>query len=133
MGGVRMEVNGRKGGSMVKERKDVKMTCWNCRGLKNSVPFLNALIDENSKVNAVSEHWLWPFELHKLQEVHPEFSGTGKADDRLVEDRNPSRGCGGVGILWHNSLVSTSIEGIASDRIVEIVSRRGRGQMLGSQ
>ena len=29
--GVRMEADDRKGGSMVKERKDVKMTCWNCR------------------------------------------------------------------------------------------------------
>ena len=92
------------------------MTCWNCRGLKNSVLFLNALIEEDSKVIVASDHWLWAFELHRLQEVHPEFSGTGKADGRLVEDTNLSRGCGGVGILWHNSLVATPIAGIASDR-----------------
>ena len=75
--GVRMEADDRKGGSMVKERKDVKMTCWNSRGLKNSVPFLNALIEEDSKVIVVSEHWLWPFELHRLQEVH-RFQAQGR-------------------------------------------------------
>ena len=52
--------------------------------------------------------------------MHPEFSGTEKADARLVEDANLSRGCGGVGMLWHNSLVATPIAGIASDWICGI-------------
>ena len=52
--------------------------------------------------------------------MHPEFSGTGKADARLVEDTNLCRGCGGVGILWHNSLVGTPITGIVSDWICGI-------------
>ena len=74
-------------------------TGWGTLEVLPSVPFLNALIEEDSKVIVVSEHWLWPFELHRLQEVHPEFSGTGKADAQLVEDANLCRGCGGVGIL----------------------------------
>ena len=31
----------------------------------------------------ISEHWLWPFELHRLGEVHLDFEGVGQADRRL--------------------------------------------------
>ena len=118
--GVKMAAGGAECGS-------VKMTGWNCRGLRNSIPYLNALIEDSSKVFVLSEHWLWPFELHRLGEVHPDFSEVGRADSRLGEESNLSRGCGGVGILWHKSLDATPIEGIRSDRICGIRFREREG------
>ncbi len=35
-----------------------KMTCWNCRGLSSSLPYLETLLDQGSKVLVLSEHWL---------------------------------------------------------------------------
>ena len=88
---------------------------------------MNALIDDDSKVIAVSELWLWPFKLQRLEEIHPEFSGVGKADSRLGEESDLSRGCGGVGILWHKSLDATPIEGKSSDRICGILFKESEG------
>ena len=42
----------------------LKITCWNCRGLSNSTQYLSELISDGSDVIILSEHWLWPFELH---------------------------------------------------------------------
>ena len=33
----------------------------------------------------VSEHWLWSFELHKLNSIHPNKAGTATADKSLRE------------------------------------------------
>ena len=70
-GGV--ETMGTDGVQMAREGGEccrVKITCWNFRGLRNSIPYLNALIEDALKVIILSQHWLWPFE---LEEVHPDF------------------------------------------------------------
>ena len=46
------------------------------------------------------KHWLWPFELSKLDTIVPGYKGTGISDTRLHEQSALTRGCGGVGILW---------------------------------
>ena len=86
-----------------KSHKGVKMSCWNCRGLSSSLPYLNTLIDPNegSKIVVLSEHWFWPYDLHKLNDISDEYDAVGKSDCRLTEDRDGGRGCGGIGILWH--------------------------------
>ena len=68
----------------------------------------------------LSEHWLWPYELHKLSEIDEEYEAVGKSDSRLTEEREGGRGCGGIGILWHQSIAATPISGINSDRMVGI-------------
>ena len=73
-----------------------------------------------SKVLVVSEHWLWPYELHKLNQLSEEYEAVGKADGRLTDEAAGGRGVGGVGILWHNSIGATPIAGISSDRICGI-------------
>lgn len=61
---------------------------------------------------------MWPFDLYKLDELHPSFSGLGCADSRLSETTHDKRrGCGGVGILWKKSLDVFPINEIDSDRI----------------
>lgn len=42
-------------------------------------------MDDGSKVIMVSEPWLWPYELQKLDDIHPDLIGSGKSDSRLSE------------------------------------------------
>ena len=98
------------------------MSCWNCRGLSSSLPYLNTLIDpdEGSKIVVLSEHWLWPYDLHKLNDINDKNDAVGKSDCRLMEDRDGGRCCGGIGILWHKRIAASPIPGIGSDRICGI-------------
>ena len=45
----------------------------------------------------LQEHWLWPFELGKLQSVSESISYHAVSDPRLSEVSELDRGCGGVG------------------------------------
>ena len=56
-----------------KLRPYFKLLCWNYRGLSSSLPYIESLIESGSKVLCLSEHWLWPFEMHKLNEVNSEY------------------------------------------------------------
>ena len=79
---------------------NLKIKSWNCRGYKNAMPYLNSLIEDNTDIIAISEHWLWPFELSELDNFHLDYMGLGQADKRLNEESTLYRGCGGVGIIW---------------------------------
>ena len=90
---------------------------WNCRGLGTSEPYLRFLSD-SADIILIQEHWLWPYELHKFSSILSNFSGMGKADDRLTDTSELQRGCGGVGIMWRKSLnVSVTTSPTKSDRI----------------
>ena len=79
-------------------QQSLRVTSWNCRGLATGTTYLDHLIREGSDVIVLSEHWLWPYELHKLEELNPNYRGLGKADSRLTEASDGyARGCGGVG------------------------------------
>ena len=96
------------------------ITCWNCRGLSNSTQYLNELISDGSDL-VLSDHWLWPFELHGLEETHPDFMSWGQADSRLISTSDSTRRCDGVGVIWHrDSVVQPCIPGSDSDRIYGI-------------
>ena len=100
--------------------RGLQLTCWNCRGLSGSLPYLEALMEGGSKVIVLSEHWLWPYELDKLSQISEEYEAVGKADCRLTDEADGGRGIGGIGILWHSSVGATPIGGISSDRICGI-------------
>ena len=63
-----------------------------------AMPYLNSIIEEGLKVIVLCEHWLWLYDLHKLNEIE-EYEAVGKSDSRLTEDREGSRSCGRIGIL----------------------------------
>ena len=94
------------------------MSAWNCRGLANAIPYLQTLA-EKSNIIVIAEHWLWPYELSKLDSLVPGFSGIGCFDFRLHEGSSLTRGCGGVGIIWKSSLFMNNVP-IDSDRIVAV-------------
>ena len=80
----------------------------------------------------MTEHWLWPFESHKLSEVNP---SEVVIDGRLTECSTLSSGCGGVGILWRKGLNVFPIAGIQSDRICGIqieLSSKSRMSIIGA-
>ena len=73
--------------------------CWNCRGLSTAVPYIQEMMSEGPGVLVISEHWLWPYELHKLNDISEDLFATGKSDSRLGPEAEGGRGCGGVGIV----------------------------------
>ena len=95
-------------------------TTFNCRGLKNSIPYLHHLIEGGADIIAVTEHWLWPYQLQMLEDIHPSYTGFGHSDNRLDEHSDLVRGCGGVGIIWNRSFRVTPVTSISSDRLCAV-------------
>ena len=54
---------------------------WNCRDIKSGLPYVVSLAD-NHDVIVLNEHWLWPFEIHKFLNLHPDMSGFAIADQK---------------------------------------------------
>ena len=54
------------------EVSGINLTCWDCRALFR--------FDEGSFKGAViSEHWLWPYKLDKLDQNSADYEAVGKA------------------------------------------------------
>lgn len=99
---------------------DLRVTTWNCRGLGTGEAYLNQLAAERSDVIVVTEHWLWPYESHRLKQVHPNFDAECRCDSRLSDTSSATKGCGGVGILYRTNHKVTTVLNITSDRICGI-------------
>ena len=98
----------------------IHISSWNCRGFGSSEPYLKSLSNSSDFI-LLQEHWLWPFDLHKLSSVLEGFSSTGKCDERLNESSSLRRGCGGVAILWRKSIYANPIcLGIKNDCICAV-------------
>ena len=106
-------------------QQSLTISCWNCRGWATGASYLDHMVQGGSDVIVISEHWLWPYELHKLDKFNSQYRGMGKSDPRLTEASDISaRGCGGVGILWRKSFDVTPISDIRSNRICGIRIKR---------
>ena len=92
-----------------KSQRHIVITTWNCRGLRNSTPYINQLFGYNMDVIALCEHWLWPFDLPKLDQLHPDYIGFGRSDKRLTSESNLTKGCGGVGLIWKKSIAAVPL------------------------
>ena len=112
------------------ENQRIKITAWNCRGIKNAVPYLNQLIKEGTDIICVSEHWLWPYQITELSNVHQDFEGFGVADRRLNENSDHNRGCGGVGIIWNKSIQASPISNFKSDRFCAVKVSLSNGSTM---
>ena len=91
--------------------------CWNCRRLSGSASYIQCLLGDRPGILVLSEHWLWLYELDKLDNICEGYAATRKADNRLTCESDGGRGCGGIGLLWHKSIGATPVSGISSDRI----------------
>ena len=91
---------------------------WNCRGLMQALPYIQELAEEHDVI-ILSGHWLWPYELHKLDEIHPDFASFGTSDQRLNAECTLTRRCGGVAVLWRKNLPLSPVH-LDSDRIIAV-------------
>ena len=98
----------------------ITISTWNCRGISNSIPYLFHLFENGTDIIALSEHWLWPYNIQNLSSLHPDYDGFGVCDDRLNENCSLTRGCGGVGFLWKKSLNIIPKTTITSDKFCVI-------------
>ena len=64
----------------------LNIVSWNCRGFSNSVPYLTHLLNIGCGGVVLQEHWLWPFELSKLQSVSDKIDYHTVSDPRLDVD-----------------------------------------------
>ena len=48
----------------------ISIATWNCRGLHNSIPYIQHLISINVDIIVLQEHWPWPFQWNSLQYIH---------------------------------------------------------------
>ena len=82
----------------------ITITSWNCRGLTTSLPYILHLINTGSDIISLSEHWLWPYNITTLSNIHPNYEGFGYCDQKLHESSTLTNGCGGVGFIWKKEL-----------------------------
>ena len=85
-------------------------------------PTLNSSLYQLTVVIILTEHWLWPYEMFKLDNLLEGFTSFGRSDKRLTEHSTISCGCGGIAILWKNHLQTTPVTSITSNRIAAIYS-----------
>ena len=96
----------------------LRVCTWNCHGLMQALPYIQELAEEHDVI-ILSEHWLWPYELHKLDEIHPDFASFGTSDQRLNAECTLTRGCGGVAVFWRKNLSLSPVH-LDSDRIIAV-------------
>ena len=83
--------------------KDVlKITSFNCRGLKSSSDDLKKLF-KSTDILAIQEHWLNPAEFWLFNQVgsNVSFSAVSPMERNKIYSGRPF---GGVALLWHNDL-----------------------------
>ena len=98
-------------------KSQLKIGCWNSRGLSAAIPFLRKIISNND-IFMLCEHWQHNNRLHTLSEISDEFNYHARAS-RHSSDENYGikRGQGGVAIFWRKSLKGVSIiETLKHDR-----------------
>ena len=72
---------------------NLRITSWNCRSLSAGLPYAEVLA-ESSDILIISEHWLWPFEVHKFQNIRPDMNSLVVTDKRLTPECILTRVCG---------------------------------------
>ena len=97
----------------------LSLATWNCCGIRNSVPYINHLL-RDCGVIVIQEHWLWSFEEDLLRDINKDYSHCSVFDASLHSESTLQGGCGGVCILWRNSLKASPIPNLSSDRICGI-------------
>ena len=65
------------------------------RTVMASTPYLNHLMENDTDVIALCEHWLWPFDLNFTLAIWGLENPINVFVVMLL-----SRGCGGVGLIW---------------------------------
>ena len=96
----------------------IRIGSYNCKSSRRNAGGIHQLCELNDII-FLQEHWLMPFEIPSLDNVHLDFMSHGISSvdpsDRFLEGRP----FGGVAVLWRNSLGSfVKSVSFGDDRIV---------------
>ncbi len=84
-------------------QNNLRVSSYNCRSLKNSVAEICELCDSSDLV-FLQEHWLLPFELDQLNNLHAKFFATSKSAVDISSSVLVGRPYGGTAILFKKEL-----------------------------
>ena len=84
--------------------RSLSLSTFNCRSVKNSVHEIHDLCSKHDIV-LLQEHWLLPFELGILSNIHSEFVATAKSAVDIGDDVFRGRPYGGTAILYRRDLM----------------------------
>jgi len=79
--------------------QNLSLCTYNCRSVKNSLANVRQWCDTHD-IALLKEHWLLPFELNILSEIHPDFLATARSAVNVASDLLKGRPYGGT-LLWY--------------------------------
>jgi len=85
---------------------NLAMVTFNCRSIKNSMDEIRRLCDTHDFI-LIQEHWLLPYELNLLNNIHPDFLSHGLSAIDVTSDVLVGRPYGGTAILYRKAFVSS--------------------------
>ena len=78
---------------------------WNVTGIFSSSSYLSdVLTEKHVDICGLSEHWLYPHNLHFLNALNMNYNVYAKCDKDLCVTNAKGAGKGGVALLWHKKL-----------------------------
>jgi exonuclease III len=86
--------------------QNLSLCTYNCRSVKNSFADVRQLCDTHDIV-LLQEHWLLPFELNILSDIHSDFLVTARSAVNIANDLLKGRPYGGTGILYRRKLAKS--------------------------
>lgn len=86
--------------------QNLSLCTFNCRSVKCSMTDVIRLCDIYDIV-LLQEHWLLPYELNILSDLHPEFLATASSAVDIGQDLLKGRPYGGTGILYRRKLAKS--------------------------
>ena len=98
---------------------------WNATGIMSSASYVSNLLEKKAlHFFGISEHWLYPQNLHFLDTIHRDYTGFGVCDNDLMSISRRKVGKGVAALLWHRALndIVTPLD-IDSDRICDVQFR----------
>lgn len=112
--------------------KELNIISWNITGVMSSASCLCDILTEGEiDICGISEHWLYPHNIHFLGSISSDFNYHAVCDSDLSTASNRKVGKGGAAILWHRSLDHRVVPiSIDSDRIVGIQLELLPGQLI---
>ena len=97
-----------------------------------SVPYINELLN-TANILCLSEHALYPCELHKFNSLNQSYTSLAKSSRTLIDEKfGFVRGNGGSAIMWNKKLdpYIRPLPNLGSDRICVIELTHEKGQKL---
>ena len=88
---------------MATKNNELSICTFNCRGVKSSLPELQ-LLCETHDIVCLQEHWLLPYDLSMLSQIHADFLSCATSAVNVYSNIMVGRPYGGTGILYRRRL-----------------------------